>query len=85
MNEPVSSLNCSNNCLTDIQNSEQHVTTTLTRDTTIPPLTTIASLIEEGLVRDEQTNDVYLPLASTVVLELKKKKCSMCLWILIVI
>ena len=55
------------NCPTDIQISEQHVTTTLTK--TIPPLTTETPLIEEGLARDEQTNEVYLPLTSTVVLK----------------
>ena len=72
-NEPVPFLNCSKNCPTDIQNSKQHVTTKLTRDTTIPPLTTTTPLIEEGLVRDEQTNEVYLPLTSTVVLKPKQK------------
>ena len=48
--EPVPFFNCSKNCPTDIQNSEQHVTTTLTGDTTIPPLTTTTPPIEEGLV-----------------------------------
>ena len=47
--------------------------TTPTRDTTIPPLTTTTLLIEEGLVRDEQTNEVYLPLTSTVVLKRKQE------------
>ena len=37
--------------------------------TTTPPLTTPTPLIEERLVRDEQTNEVYLPLTSTVVLK----------------
>ena len=37
--------------------------------TTTPPLTTATPLIEEGLVRNEQTNEVYLPLTSTVVLK----------------
>ena len=73
MNEPIPFLNCSKNCPTDIQNSKQHVTTTLTVDTTIPPLTTTIPLIEEGLVRDEQTNEVYLPLTSTVVLKGKQE------------
>ena len=72
-NEPVPFLNCSKNCPTDIQNSEQHVRTTFTGDTTIPPLTTTITLIEEGLVRDEQTNDIYLPSHSTVVLEQKQE------------
>ena len=42
-------------------------------DTTSPPLTTTTSLIEEGLVRDEQTNEVYSPLPSTVVLKRKQE------------
>ena len=71
-NEPVPFLNCSNNRPTDIQNSEQHVTTTPTGDTTYPPLT-MTSLIEEGLVRDEQTNEVYLLLTSPVVLKRKQQ------------
>ena len=41
--------------------------------TLIPLLTTATSLIEEGLVRDEQTNEVYLPLTSTVVLKRKQE------------
>ena len=46
--------------------------TTLNGDKTTPPLTTATPLIEEGLVRDEQTNEVYLPLTSTVALKRKK-------------
>ena len=64
-NEPVSFLTCSKNSSTDIQNTEQQVVTTLNGDTTTPPLTTAATLIGEGLVRDEQTNVFYLPLTST--------------------
>ena len=41
--------------------------------TTTPPLTIATPLIEEGLVRDEQTNEVYLPLTSTVVLKRKQE------------
>ena len=37
------------------------------------PLTTATPLIEEGLVRDEQTNELYLPLTSTVVLKRKQE------------
>ena len=47
--------------------------TTLNGDTTTPPLTTATPLIEEGLVRAEQTNEVYLPLTSTVVLKGKQE------------
>ena len=71
-NEPVPFLNCSKNCPTDIQKSEQHVTTTRNGDTTTPPLITATPLIEEGLVRDQQTNEVYLPITSTVFLKRKQ-------------
>ena len=47
--------------------------TTPNGDTTTPPLTTATPLIEEGLVRDEQTNEVYLPLTPTVVLKRKQE------------
>ena len=47
--------------------------TTFNGDTTTPPLTTATPLIEEGLVRDEQTNEVYLSLFSTVVLKRKQE------------
>ena len=66
-NKPVLFLSCSINCLTDIQEAEEHTTTTHTGDTTIQLLTITTLLIEEGLVRDEQTNEFYLPLISTVV------------------
>ena len=72
-NEPVSFLSCSKNYSTDIQSTEQHVATTLNGDTTTPPLTTATPLIEEGLVRDEHTNEVYVPLTSTVVLKRKQE------------
>ena len=47
--------------------------TTITGDTTIPLLTTETPLIEEGLVRDEQTNEVNPPLTSTIVLKRKQE------------
>ena len=47
--------------------------TTLNGNTTTPRLTTATPLIEEALVRDEQTNEVYLPLTSTVVLKRKQE------------
>ena len=73
-NKPVPFLNCSNNCPIVMQKSEQRITITLTGDTTIPPLTTTTLPIEEGLVRDEQTNEVYFPLTSTVVLKRKQER-----------
>ena len=71
-NEPVPFLDCSNHSTT-IQNAEQHVVTTPSGDTITSPLTTATPLIEEGLVRDEQTNEIYLPLTSTVVLKQKQE------------
>ena len=71
-NEPVPFLDCSNHSTT-IQTAEQHVVTTPSGDTTTSPLTTATPLIEEGLVRDEQTNEIYLPLTSTVVLKRKQE------------
>ena len=71
-NEPVPFLDCSKNT-SNTQNEEQHVMTTRSGDTTTSPLTTATPLIEEGLVRDEQTNEMYLPLSSTVVLKRKQE------------
>ena len=72
-NEPVSFLDCSKNSSTNTQNTEQHVVTTSNGDTTTSPITTATPLIEEGLVRDKQTNEIYLPLTSTIVLERKQE------------
>ena len=72
-NEPVSFLSCSKDSSTDSQNAEQHIKTTPNKEMITPPLTTATPLIEEGLVRDEQTNELYLPLTSTVVLKRKQE------------
>ena len=71
-NEVVPFLDCSKTS-TNTQNAEQHVVTTPSRDITTSPLTTATPLIEEGLVRDEQTNEIYLPLTSTVILKRKQE------------
>ena len=68
-NEQVLFPSCSKDSSTDSQNAEQHITTTPDKERTTPPLTTATPLIEERLVRDEQTNELYLPLTSTVVLK----------------
>ena len=47
--------------------------TTFSGDTTTPPLTTATPPIEEGLVRDEQANEINLPLTSRVVLKRKQE------------
>ena len=72
-NEPVTSLSYSKDSSTITQNAEQHVVTTPEGDTTTSLLTTATPLSEEGLVRDEQTNAIYLPLTSTVVLKRKQE------------
>ena len=73
-NEPVSFLSCSKDSSTDSQNAEQHIKTTPKKKMITPPLTTATPLIEEGLVRDEQTNELYLPLTSTVILKRKQER-----------
>ena len=72
-NEPVPFLDCSKNSSTNAQNTEPHVMTTHKGDTATSPLTIATPLIEEGLVRDEQTSEIYLPLMSTVVLKRKQE------------
>ena len=72
-NEPVSFPICSKDSPTNIQNTEQHTTTTPNKEITTPPLNTTTPLIEEALMRDEQTNELYLPLTSTVVLKRKQE------------
>ena len=72
-NEPVPFFDCSKNSSTNTQNTEQHIVTTPNEGTTTPPLTTATPRIEERLVRDEQTDEVYLPLTSTVVLKRKQE------------
>ena len=71
--EPLPFLNCTKNCPCDVRESEQQAMTIFTRNTSIPPLTITTPLIEEGLVRDQQANEVYLPLTSTVVLQRKQE------------
>ena len=72
-NETVPFLDCSKNSPTNVQNTERHAVSTLNGDITNLPLTTATPLIEEALVRDEQTNEIYLPLTSTVVLKRKQE------------
>ena len=72
-NGPVPFLDCSKNSTTNTQNTDQHVVTTPNGLTTTPLLTTATPVIEEGLVRGEQTNEVYLPLTSTVVSKRKQE------------
>ena len=71
-NEPVPFHSCSNSNLTDLQESGKLRTTTFTGDTTIPPLMIKTPLIEEKLMRNQQTNELYLSINSTVVLKRKQ-------------
>ena len=73
-NEQVLFLDSSNNCPTEIQESRQPSIATPDKDINIFPLTSATPHIEEKLVRDEQTNEFYLPLTSTVVLKRKQEK-----------
>ena len=75
-NEPVSFRSCSKESSTDSQNAEQHIVTTPNKEITTSPLITATPLIEKGLVIDEQTNELYLPLTSTVVLKRKQGMLS---------
>ena len=68
-NKQVPILSCSNSCPNEIQESVKHTVTTRNGDTTILSLTKSTPAIEERLVRDEQTNQLHLPLTSTVVLK----------------
>ena len=73
VNEPVPFLSCSNNWPTGIRESEDQTTTAFTGDTNIPPSMITTPLIEERLVRDEQTNELHPRLTSTVVLNRKQE------------
>ena len=72
-NEPVPFFSWWKKCPTDIKESAEHTTTTFTGDTIIPLLTITTSLIEETMARNQQTNELYLPLTSTVVLKRKQE------------
>ena len=72
VNEPVQFLSCSNSCPTDIPETKNHKLATFGGDTTIPTLT-ITTPILKSLRRDEQNNELYLPLTSAVVLKRKQE------------
>ena len=64
----------SHSCPIDIQEEREHTITASNGDSSKYPLTSTTPHIEERLVRDEQTNELYLPLSSTVVLKRKQEK-----------
>ena len=70
--DPVSFLQCSSSCLTDIQELENHRAATFTWGTAIPLLRITNAGIEERLVSDELTNELFFPPSSTVLLERKQ-------------
>ena len=57
----------------EIQRSETNLTTYDSGDDNIPPPKIPTSQNEKQLVRDDITNELYMPLASTVVLKTKGK------------
>ena len=72
-NIPVKCLDNSNKQQNEIQRNETSLTAYDDGDDNIftPAITT--SQIQEQLVRDENTNELYMPLSSTIVLKRKKE------------
>ena len=64
----------------EIQRNETDVTTYGKGDDNISPPEITTSQIEERVVRDDFTNELYMPLSSTIVLK-QRKKFFMSLWI----
>ena len=69
----VPSLNDSTKPSSKIQRNEIDMTTCDSGDDNISPPAITISQIEEQLVRDDITNELYLPLCSTIVLKRKKE------------
>ena len=63
----------SNNQQNEIQRNEIGLTTYDEGDDNISPPEITTSQIQEQLVRDENTNELYMPLYSTIVLKRKKE------------
>ena len=57
----------------EIQRYETDMTTCDSEDSNISPPTITISQSEERLVRDDSTNELYMPLSSTIVLKRKKE------------
>ena len=70
---PVPSLNDSEKPNQENQANETDMTTYDNGDDNIPPPVITISQIEEQLVRDETTNELYMPLFSTIVIKRKKE------------
>ena len=69
----VLSLNDSKKPGSEIQRYETNITTCDSGDSNISPPPITMSQIEERLVRDDSTNELYMPLSSTIVLKRKKQ------------
>ena len=72
-NTPGQSLNDSKEPQCEIQRHEMNITANDIGDDNLPPQIT-TSQIQEQLVRDDITNELYIPLSSTIVLKRKKEK-----------
>ena len=70
---PVQCPNDSNNPQNEIQRNEIGFTTYANGDDNISPPEITTSQIEKQLVRDDITNELYMPLSSTIVLKRKKE------------
>ena len=69
----VPSLNDSTKPSSEIQRNEINMTTCDSGDDNISPPAITDSQIEEKLLRDDMTNELYMPLSSTIVLKRKKE------------
>ena len=69
---PVQNLNDSKERQSEIQRQEMKMTANDNGDDNISPPKITNSQIEEQLVRDDITNELYMPIFSTIVLKLKK-------------
>ena len=70
---PLQCLDDSNNQQDEIQRNELNLTTYDDGDDNISPPEITSSQIQEQLVRDENTNELYVPLSSTIVLKRMKE------------
>ena len=69
----VPSLNDSKKPSSEIQRYETDMKTFDSGDSNLSPPPRTISQIEERLVRDDSTNELYMPLSSTIVLKRKKE------------
>ena len=70
---PVQSVNDSEKSQSDIQRHEMNMTANDKGDDNISPPSLTTSQIEEQLVKDDITKELYMPLSSTIVLKRKNE------------